>query len=142
MSQSNETNLPDGLDEVAEHLHLNRYEVSPLELDQLKRHTMAQAARVTRSRRGKGQFVRSKLITLMLVLGLAITGGSAGVLAGGGGGGGGNAGHSQYCDDDDDRGGRFCPDDDDDDGHGNGGGGHGDDDDDDGKKGKKGGKKK
>jgi hypothetical protein len=96
MDQWNDPNLPDDLSRVAEHLRASRYEAGPLELDELKRRAMAQSARASGSRQGKGLFMRSKIVSLLLVLGLALSGGAAGVIAGGSGGSNGSAGKSQY----------------------------------------------
>ena len=53
-----------------------------MELDQLKRRATTQAARASRSRQGKGLILRSRIITVALVFGLALSGGAAGVIAG------------------------------------------------------------
>ena len=73
------TELPDELQQVATHLHDNRHGASPVELDELKRRAMSQAAR---PRRAAGLRLRSQMVTLLLVLGLALSGGAAGVIAG------------------------------------------------------------
>jgi hypothetical protein len=90
--------LPDDLREVDQRLQAQRTEVSPLELDDLKLRTMAKAFRAPTSRYGRQYLMRSKLVTMMLVLGLAVSGGTAGVIAGGGGGKGKtkNAAQSEY----------------------------------------------
>jgi hypothetical protein len=75
--------LPDDLREVDERLQAHKTEVSPLELDELKLRTMAKAFRASTSRYGRQYLMRSKLVTMLLVLGLAIGGGTAGVIAGG-----------------------------------------------------------
>src|SRR5436853_4445111 len=92
MSHCNEGQLPDELQEVAERLRENRYEASPLELDEIKMRTMARA----RSSRKEGTFVKSRSIAVVLALAL-MAGGTGGVLATSGGGGNGNsAAKSQY----------------------------------------------
>jgi hypothetical protein len=74
--------------EVAERLRASRPRLSPIELDETKRRVMARAARSSASAREKGLFVRSKVVTMALVLALVASGGTAGVIAGGNGGGG------------------------------------------------------
>jgi hypothetical protein len=96
MDWSRDEHLPEDLGRIADQLREQRVEVTPLELDRIKLRARAQAsagaARVVP--RQKGMFVRSRIVTLMLVLGLMVSGGTAGVLAGGGGGGKGQ--DSQY----------------------------------------------
>jgi hypothetical protein len=87
--------LPDDLREVDRRLQAHRTEVTPLELDEIKLRTVAKAFPVATSRYGRQYLMRSKLITLALVLGLVVSGGAAGVIATGGGGGG-NASTSEY----------------------------------------------
>lgn len=97
MTHPSDEQLPDGLREVAEELRARRAETTVLELDRIKLRAMAQASRPTASRQGKGLLMRSKTLTMALVLGLAVSGGTAGVIAGGGGGGGGgSAAKSEY----------------------------------------------
>ena len=99
MTHPNDEHLPDGLREVAQELRNQRVEASALELDQIKRTAMTQASRASGSRQGKGSLMRSKLLTLALVLGLASSGGVAGVIAAGNGGGDGgksSAAKSEY----------------------------------------------
>ena len=94
MVERNHSDLPDDVIDVARHLEAQKHEPSPLTLDELKRRTMSQVA-TARPRRGV--FMRSKLVTLLLVSGLAISGGTAGVIAGvGGSSGKSSAGKSQY----------------------------------------------
>src|SRR3954454_22177491 len=88
--------LPDDLSGVEERLAASRPEVSRLDLDRIKLRAMSQASRASSRRQGKGLLVRSKLVTMLLVLGLVATGGTAGVIAGGNGGNGGNAGKGEY----------------------------------------------
>jgi hypothetical protein len=153
MTHQDPERLPDDLREVDERLRAHKPEVSPLELDRVKLRTMARASRASTSSIGRTTFMRSKLVTMMLVLGLAISGGTAGVIAGGDGGKGKGADKGEYkpgkgcgdknhthtgppgnpsnddCPDKDDDHGNGGGDDDGDDDHGNGGGkgddGHG-----------------
>jgi len=92
MMRRKQSQLPEDLGRVAGYLEENAYEPRPLDLDQLKLRTMAQAQS---SSRRKGFPVRSKLVPMLLVLGLALGGGAAGVIAGGDGGGG-SAAKSEY----------------------------------------------
>jgi hypothetical protein len=87
--------VPDDLREVDALLRAHKAEVDPLELDRVKLQTMGRAFRAPARRQG-GILMRSKLVTMMLVLGLAVSGGAAGVIAAGGGGGGGSADKGQY----------------------------------------------
>jgi len=104
MMPSNNEDLPDGLHEVAEGLRAQRAKATALELDRIKLRVMAQASRAPASRQRKGSFMRSKILTVLLALGLAISGGTAGVIAAGGGGsnssrgddGGGSAAKAEY----------------------------------------------
>jgi hypothetical protein len=81
MTHHDPDRLPDDLHEVEARLQAHKPEVSALELDQLKLRTAARAFRARTSRNGRPLFMRSKLVTMMLVLGLAISGGTAGVIA-------------------------------------------------------------
>ena len=74
--------------EVVASLRAHKTEATPLELDEIKLRAMRQASHGPSKTQG-GIFVRSKLVTMLLVLGLVIGGGGAGVIAGGSGGGGG-----------------------------------------------------
>jgi hypothetical protein len=82
--------------EVAERLRASRPQLSPIELDEIKRRVMTRAARSSAFPRGKGLFVRSKIVTMALVLALVASGGTAGVIAGGNGGGNGSAAKGEY----------------------------------------------
>ena len=93
--QPNE-HLPDDLLEVVQQLRAGRPEVTALELDHIKQRAMAQASRGV-SRLGRGSFMRSRIVTLLLVFGLAVSGGTAGVIASGGGSSHKSAASSQYC---------------------------------------------
>ena len=88
--------LPDELREVHARLQAHKPEVTALELDQLKLRTAARAFRAPTSRYGRQYLMRSKLVTMMLVLGLAISGGTAGVIASHDNGNGKSADNSQY----------------------------------------------
>jgi hypothetical protein len=98
--------LPDDLHEVAERLRAHKPEVSPLELDRIKLRAMAKASSAGASRQGRPSLMRSKLVTMAVTLGLVVSGGTAGVIAGGkheGNGNGnngnnGNADKGEYCD--------------------------------------------
>ena len=79
--------LPDDLREIDARLQAHKPDVSALELDQLKLRTAARAFSAPKSRYGRQYLMRSKLVTMLLVLGLAVSGGAAGVIAGSGGGG-------------------------------------------------------
>ena len=96
MSNFDPDRLPDDLREVDERLQAHKPEVSPLELDELKLRTMAKAFRAPTSRYGRQYLMRSKLVTMMLVLGLAVSGGAAGVIASHDNGNGKSADRSQY----------------------------------------------
>jgi hypothetical protein len=97
MTRSNDEQLPKDLREVVEELRAHRAEASALELDGIKRKAMVQASRASGSPPGQGLAIRSKILTLALVLGLAVSAGAAGVLAGGGGStGGSSAAKSEY----------------------------------------------
>jgi len=88
--------LPDELRDVDARLQAHRPEVSALELDQLKLRTAARAFGPRTSRYGRQYLMRSKLVTIMLVLGLAISGGAAGVIASHDVGDGKSADQSEY----------------------------------------------
>ena len=95
-----EDHLTDDLAGVAEQLRTHRHEPSDLRLDELKRQAMAKATRASGRRQGRG-FVRSKVVTMLLVFGLLLASGGAGVIANHQAGGDGSppasAGHGQYC---------------------------------------------
>ena len=84
--------LPDGLDPVVERLRACRADPSELEVDQLKQRILARAA----TSRTKGISMRSRVIAVLVGVGL-VAGGTGGVLAAGGGAGGNqSASQSQY----------------------------------------------
>ena len=78
---NSEDHLTDDLSEVAEQLRTHRHEPTDLRLDELKRQAMARSAAASRPRQGRQFFLRSKIVTLSLVLGLLVCGGGAGVIA-------------------------------------------------------------
>jgi hypothetical protein len=97
MEEQDRDILANDLLEVAERLRASRPQLSPIELDEMKRRVMTRATRSSASARGKGQFVRSKIVTVALTLALVASTGTAGVLAGGKGDGG-SAAKGEYCD--------------------------------------------
>ena len=96
MTHHDHDRLPDDLREVDARLQAHKAEVSALELDEIKLRTMARVSRGAASRTGRRTSMRAKLVTMALVLGLAVSGGAAGVIAGGGNGNGNGADQSQY----------------------------------------------
>ena len=96
-----EDHLTDDLAGVAEQLRTDRHDVTDLRLDELKRQAMAQATRASDRPQQRGFFMRSKVVTLGLVLGLVGAGGGAGVIAADQGQQDGSppasAGHGKYC---------------------------------------------
>jgi len=97
MTKRDPDRLPDDLRDIDARLQAHKPDVSALELDELKLRTASQAFKSPTSRYGRQYLMRSKLITLMLVLALAVSGGAAGVIAGGKGGGSDkNASNGQY----------------------------------------------
>ncbi len=87
MTNHDPDRLPDELREIDARLQAHRPEVTAFELDELKQRTAARAFKAPKSRYGRQYLMRSKLVTMVLVLALAVSGGAAGVIAGGGGGG-------------------------------------------------------
>jgi hypothetical protein len=96
MTHHDPDRLPDDLREVDVRLQAHKPEVTALELDQLKLRTAARAFRASPSRYGRRHLMRSKLVTMMLVLGLAISGGTAGVIANHDNGNGKSADNGEY----------------------------------------------
>jgi len=88
--------LPDELRGIDARLQARKPEVSALELDELKLRTAARAVKTPTPRYGRQYLMRSKLVTMMLVLGLAVSGGAAGVIASHDSGNGKSADQSQY----------------------------------------------
>ena len=85
MTHFNDDQLPADLREVADWLRDHRPEASALELDRMKVEARARAARKASSfgtGQGKVRIMRSKVVTLMLVVGLMSTGSTAAVIAG------------------------------------------------------------
>jgi len=96
MTNHDRDRLPDDLREMDARLQAHRTEFSALELDQLKLRTASQVFKASKSRYGREYLMRSKLVTMMLVLGLAVSGGAAGVIASHDNGNGKSADNSQY----------------------------------------------
>jgi hypothetical protein len=105
MSRFNEKHVPDELQPIVERLRTERPEASGLELDEIKLRAMARAKDAQRLSRGKGQFMRSRLVGV--VLAISVLGGGTGAMAVSGTGPGGvfkhhrhslrSAPQSQYC---------------------------------------------
>lgn len=95
MSNPHDSGLPDHLAEVAETVRRFGPEPSPLQLDSIKRRVLMSSAR---SNSRKGTSMKTKLVTLLLAAGLAVTGGTAGVIAAGDGPEKKNAAKSEYKD--------------------------------------------
>ena len=96
MTNHDPDRLPDDLREIDARLQAQKPEVSALELDELKLRTAARAFKAPKSRYGRQYLMRSKLVTMLLVLGLAVGGGTAGVIASHDNGNGKSADRSQY----------------------------------------------
>ena len=96
MTNHDPDRLPDDLREIDARLQAHKPEVSALELDQLKLRTATHAFKSPTSRYGRQYLMRSKLVTMLLVLGLAASGGAAGVIATHDSGNGKSADNSQY----------------------------------------------
>lgn len=95
MSHWSEDRLPEDLHEVVQRLRDERPEATGLDLDRIKLRAMAQA----RSSRPKGFVLRSRVLAVVLSVGL-MAGGTGGVIAAAGGQGKGKgqpSGNSQYC---------------------------------------------
>jgi hypothetical protein len=107
MSHFNEKRVPDDLLHVVERLRDERPEVSAPELDQIKLRALGRGRGArTLMPRGKGQFMRSRVVSVLLAVGLLA--GSTGAMAVTGTGPGGvfkkhrthharSATQSQYC---------------------------------------------
>ena len=78
MSDHRDEILPIELRSIAERLHGSRYEAGPLELDRIKKRAMAQAS-PRPSNPHKGMFMRSKLLSIALAVGLLLTTASVGL---------------------------------------------------------------
>jgi hypothetical protein len=105
MNPSNEKHVPEELQHVVERLRQERPEATAMELDQIKLRAMARANNApTLASSGKGQFMKSRLISVMLA-GAVLAGGTGAMAATGGGWGGvfkhrhtlRSAPQSQYC---------------------------------------------
>jgi hypothetical protein len=96
MTDLNREHGPDDLNEVVERLRAERTEATPLELDRIKLRAMSQASGGRGSRQRRTLIMRSKMVTMLLVLGLIAGGGGAGVIAGNGNGNGPKADKGQY----------------------------------------------
>jgi hypothetical protein len=94
MTKNDPDRLPDDLREVDARLQAHKQQVTAMELDQLKLRTAARAFPAPTY--GRQQLMRSKLVTMLLVLGLAVSGGAAGVIASHDSGNGKSADSSQY----------------------------------------------
>ena len=77
---------------VERHLNAQRAELTPVELDTVKRGVLAKATR----QGGRGMFLRSRLAVL-LIAGLVASGGGAVLAASGGSSSNGSSSNSQYC---------------------------------------------
>jgi hypothetical protein len=79
MSDHGDEILPIELRSIAERLHGDRYEASPLELDRIKKRAMAQASSRSAGNPHKGMFMRSKLLGIALTVGLLLSTASVGL---------------------------------------------------------------
>jgi hypothetical protein len=99
MNGEDESSLPEELSELGGRLAKTRPELSPLELDGIKARAIAQAGRATRP--GKGQFMRTRLATILAAFALVLGGTGIVWAAAGGlpgkGGSSGSAPNNQYC---------------------------------------------
>ena len=77
---------------VERHLDAHRAELTPIELDSVKRGVLAKAAQ----QGGRGM-LRSRLSVVLIVIGLVGTGGGAVLAASGGSSSHGSSSNSQYC---------------------------------------------
>jgi len=77
---------------VERHLNAQRAELTPIELDRVKRGVLAKAAR----QGGRGM-LKSRLAVALMVIGLVGTGGGAVLAASGGSSSNGSSSNSQYC---------------------------------------------
>jgi hypothetical protein len=104
MSDSNERHVPDELQHVVERLRHERPEATAMELDQIKLRAMRGKDAPTLASGGKGRFMKSRLVSVMLA-GAVLAGGTGAMAATGGGWGGvfkhrhtlRSATQSQYC---------------------------------------------
>ncbi len=71
--------LPVELQRTAERLRGGRFEASPIELDRIKQRAMAQASSRSAGNPHKGMFMRSKLLSTALAVGLLLSTASVGL---------------------------------------------------------------
>src|SRR5687767_2941017 len=84
MKHSDHNRFPDELADTAELLRDNRPEATALELDGVKRQVLARRTARAHTRARKGQEMRSRFAMLaMIVFGLALSGGGAGLAVSG-----------------------------------------------------------
>jgi hypothetical protein len=99
MNDRNEFSLPEELEELGGRVTEARPELSALQYDDLKARAIAGAGRATRQ--GKGQFMRSRLATIMVAFALVVGGTGIVWAATGGnpgsGGSSGSAANNEYC---------------------------------------------
>ena len=80
MDTFDDDRFSDDLAEITGELRARRYDPGALRLDELKRRALSQAS-ARPEPHGRGMRLRSRTVSLLLVLGLALSGGSAGVMA-------------------------------------------------------------
>jgi hypothetical protein len=100
MNEFNKHNLPEDLEQVAERLRQDRPEATPLELDQIKVRAMSRAEAPKMS--VMTRLMRTRLVSLILVVGVLMGGAGAMAVSGGvptlgGSHGGHHGGKKQYC---------------------------------------------
>jgi hypothetical protein len=94
MSGRHDEQLPPELEPIAARLRAERVEADPLRLDSLKQRLMAK----NNSRQGRPTFMKSRIATILTVVGLAAgTGGALAVADHGDHGGNDGAANGQYC---------------------------------------------
>ena len=81
MDTFDDDRVSDDLAEITGELRARRYDPGALRLDEIKRRALSQAS-ATPAPHGRGMRLRSKTVSLLLVLGLTLSGGTAGVMAG------------------------------------------------------------
>jgi hypothetical protein len=81
MDTFDDDRVSDDLAEITGELRARRYDPGALRLDEIKRRALSQAS-ATPDPHGRGLRLRSRTVSLLLVLGLALSGGTAGVMAG------------------------------------------------------------
>jgi hypothetical protein len=95
MTTEDHFSLPDELSELGGRLAQSRPQLSALELDKVKARAVARAGR--EQRQGKGQFMKTRLATLMAAFALVLGGTGIVWAASGGSGGTGSTANNQYC---------------------------------------------